>query len=75
MSNQNAKLMLELRKKHAFTFHMREDEGKWVGQVWRFPHPLQQQTAWGQPCGTTCQADSEDGLRRQLNAIINEYDK
>ena len=68
--------ILEPRKNYMFTLLMtRVSEGKWEGQVLRFPHPKQQVTAWGKTCGKLSQADTEDGLKRQLGEIVNEYDR
>ena len=70
-----SKHMLKLREKYAFTPQLSEDnDGKWIGQVVRFPHPLQQPTAWGLSCGTICRGDSEDDLKKQLMRIVDEYD-
>jgi hypothetical protein len=68
--------ILEPRKNYMFTLLMTKvSEEKWEGQVLRFPHPKQQSAAWGKTCGTLCHADSEDGLKKQLDAVVNEYDR
>lgn len=70
------KHMQEVRENYVFTLRMTKvSEEQWEGEVVRYPHFKQQSVAWGKTCGTLCHANSEDGLKKQLDAIVNEYDR
>lgn len=70
-----SKLLQELRDEYAFNLHLREEEGRWTGQVWRFPNPFRQQSAWGMACGTICRGNSEEAVKKQLLALVDQYDQ
>ena len=68
------KVLREFRGTHAFTLLMLNEDGdKWEGRVVRYPHPTPQELTLGEDCGPTCRADSEKGLKIQLDAIVNEF--
>ncbi len=70
------KHMQQLRENYVFTLRMRKvSEKQWEGEVVRYPRSKQQSVVWGKACGTLCHADSEKGLKKQLDAIVNEYDR
>ena len=70
------KHMQELRENYVFTLRITKVSGdQWEGEVVRYPHFKQRSIVWGKACGTLCHADSENGLKKQLDGIVNEYDR
>jgi len=69
------KHMQEVRENYVFTLRMTKVSAEqWQGQVVRYPRS-KRSVVWGKACGTLCHADSENGLKKKLDAIINEFDR
>ena len=66
----------EVRENYVFTLRMTKvSDDQWEGEVVRYPRSKQESVVWGKACGILCHADCEDGLKKQLDAIVNEYDR
>jgi hypothetical protein len=70
------KYLQEPREKYNFILAMEEGkDGKWTGKVLRFPPPRANVVHPGKLCGTTCTADSEEELKKQLGSMIQQYER
>jgi len=70
----NSKVTVEVREPHSFTLVQRQkDDGNWLGQVWRFPHPINEKELEGENIGPVCEAPSEEELKTQLDKVIADH--